>query len=693
MSVTLEKLLEHLPAGAEGPELLDVAAPNIRYVGGRREDFVEPALSIEIGDLDSAQAVVISAPAAVGKTMLAEHLALSSGAPLWNLAGFLLGDHFAIGTLVKAHGQGGLSDVLARLREGSFAVVADALDEARLRVSFDAYTAFLGDLAEQVLEGSTPGRPPFVLLARAETAELATEWLAESGITVAGLTIDFFNREQAHDFVDRQIEASGKDPAQDGLARAKQAIFARALALFDVSADEKDWPSEACRFLGYAPVLVAISRYLVETGNPQHIVEQFSDDQRPEGLWELLGTLIEGILEREQQKFIDGFRERLGAEPAAKESWAELFGPAEQREWLLHHLLGIDPPEIDLPAELEGTYRTEVQGWLPQHPFVGATQGSFASPVFEDYLYAQALLADNPLAKAGVRERVADASYRPTEMLARFLFAAGGPDAWLEIADLPALYESLAAAKEAGEKMSLRVSDGEGGLEATIALGSQSIELKLLGDSSPICFNRRLGRASIDVEEHRVKLGQEGKPFELGPNVTLRAPEIVIAAKSMLIRDSHEEGCEVVLAADSVSVDEAQLRIDGAVQKLKVRSEQKLTYPMVGHRIDVEDEEPLGQPELDAAKVLFRLLSFFKSEGYEGLGAHAEPIDRRARGNQRFGEMLSYAMSQVLISKEKKIYRLHPETLGLDFLKVRVHSITRETADFLRDFTSDQVPA
>ncbi len=623
--------------------------------------------------------------------MLAEHLAHRSGAVFWDLAGFLLGDNFAIGTLASAHGQTVLGDVLERLKQGSFAIIADALDEARLRVSFDAYVAFLGDLAKLTLKGSTPGRPPFVLLARAETAELAVEWLRESEVAVAALTIEFFDREQAHDFVNRQIAAADHDPREGGLARAKQAIFAQALTLFGVDADAEAWPDDARRFLGYAPVLVAISRYLVETGNPQRIVEQFTGNEKPEGLWELLTTLIDGILKREQQKFLEGFRDSLDADLATK-AGHELFAPDEQRDWLLHRVLGTAPPELRLPTELEGVYRTEVQGWLPEHPFVGATQGAFASPVFEDYVYAQALLGNNPQAKEGVREKVVAASYRPTELLARFLFATDDWNKQLEVADLPSLYESLAAAKETGEEMWLQLSDGEGELEVAIDLGAKNIELSLLDDGSPISFTRQLGRASIELAEHRIRLGNEDKPFEIGPEVTLNAPEIEIAAESLLVRYNDEQDGAVILSAESILVVPPQLRVDGGGDGLKIRSEGTLTYPLVNHRIEMDVPEHLEQAEIDASQVLFRVLGFFKSEGYEGLGAHAEPIDRRARRNQRFGEMLSYAMSHDLISKEKKIYRLHPEVLGLDFLKVRAHIITSETAGFLQRFASEQTP-
>ena len=81
-------------------------------------------------------------------------------------------------------------------------------------------------------------------------------------------------------------------------------------------------------------------------------------------------------------------------------------------------------------------------------------------------------------------------------------------------------------------------------------------------------------------------------------------------------------------------------------------------------------------------------MGFFKSEGYEGLGAYAEPLDRRAGQNERFAQMLAFARDRKLITKQGRIYQLHPELIGLDYLKLRAQIVPRDAHAFLQDFVA-----
>src|SRR6266508_599169 len=102
MADSLDVLLRFLPQTGDSPTLRPEIEPRIRYVTDSRPEFVEPPLSLDPGGLDESKAVVVSAPAAVGKTMLAEHLALNTGGSLWDLGQFHVGNNFAVGTLAQA---------------------------------------------------------------------------------------------------------------------------------------------------------------------------------------------------------------------------------------------------------------------------------------------------------------------------------------------------------------------------------------------------------------------------------------------------------------------------------------------------------------------------------------------------------------------------------------------------------------
>ncbi|HEX2052004.1 MAG TPA: hypothetical protein VHJ34_15410 [Actinomycetota bacterium] len=695
--MNVQTLIEALPGVEDRPALQDSAGRDIRYVDIGRSEFVEPPLVIEDGELETAQAVVVTAPAAVGKSMLAEFLALRTSGVLWNLGGFHVGNDFALGALARAHGASSLGAVLTRIHDGSFLVVADALDEARLRVSFDAFVAFLDGVFEQFLARATPGRPPLVLLARRETSEFAADWLGEAGrgAAVASLRIDFFDRAGAEEFVNRQLQSKDRDPTNPNLVAARDAMFAQILSLFGVDGASPNWEGDARKFLGYAPVLVAMGRYLASGGNPKRLAEQFAHERTPEAMWQFLLTLVIDILEREQQKFVQGFRESAAsaAVPPTFLDWSAVFAPHEQRAWLLSEALGTEPPNVTVPREIEAEYRAQVREWLAEHPFVGGRRGEFASPVFEDFVYAEALTEGQLDERAAVRRRVADASYRPTEMLARFIFTRAAGHGEADAEDLPALYESLTAGEEQpGRLAELDLTD-EGGLQAAVRLGSERFELPLNTGGAPIVFIRHLGRASVQLQDHSVKLGVSGRTFEIGPDVAIRAANIDIAAESLVVRRGTEEAANVVLSANTIFASDPVFRVVHGSEGLRLRAAQSLRYPLVQFAIEDEETIPaLGADELEAAQVLFRLLGFFKSEGYGGLGSYAEPIDRRAGQHARFARLLSFAQERGLVTREGAIYKLHPDVVGLDYLKVKAQIVSNDAARFLHDFVRADTP-
>lgn len=386
VSSILEEFVSALPA-VSSPPPLDPACPvGIAYVSQRRPTFVEPTLALT-GDrpADQAQAVVVAAPAAVGKTMLAEEIAHRTGGILWNLAGFHVGDHFSIGTLAKSHGPANLSQVLNQLASGAFLIVADAIDEARLRVPFDGFTAFLDDLAAQVAAVAPRGKPSIVLLARRETAEFTADWLSDSSIAVAQYSIEFFDEKRALEFIDKQLASPRRVPAPGPLIEARNAMVRQVLKV--LGAEDKGWEHEAVRrFLGYAPVLVAISRYLADDGNPYALAQELRADETPDAIWRFLVSLLDGILLREQEKFVNGFKEKVAAKAGGTgfEDWGSLFTREEQCSWLVNLGRSGATPKVRISRDLEDDYRSAVRDWLTNHPFIGASPTEFAGPVFEE---------------------------------------------------------------------------------------------------------------------------------------------------------------------------------------------------------------------------------------------------------------------------------------------------------------------
>ena len=142
-----------------------------------KRQFVAPALS-EVTPVEKGRTsvVLVSAPGAVGKTMLAERIAVEKHSPIWNLGAVQVGHDFATGTVAGTFGDDLFSTVTTELREGRRVIVFDALDEARLRAGEANFEGFLDGIADRF-------RPPRakVLLGRKETVDWAALWLNDKG--------------------------------------------------------------------------------------------------------------------------------------------------------------------------------------------------------------------------------------------------------------------------------------------------------------------------------------------------------------------------------------------------------------------------------------------------------------------------------------------------------------------------------
>jgi hypothetical protein len=142
-----------------------------------------------------------------------------------------------------------------------------------------------------------------------------------------------------------------------------------------------------------------------------------------------------------------------------------------------------------------------------------------------------------------------------------------------------------------------------------------------------------------------------------------------------------------VLSGRVVHATDPRVQIARGGDRLKIVAGEPLRWPLTEYRLPPDGTPPpLTEAEREASQLLFRLGGFFKSEGYGGLGYYAEPIDRRAGRNERFGQMLKYARETGLVSQDGKIYKLHPDTIGLDYTKIKAHVIPDEAIPFLRAF-------
>lgn len=452
----LSAFIAQLPH-VEAPLPLSNEPHGVTFVPKEDPRFVEPILS-ELLPLQAGltSVVVLSSPAAVGKSTVARHIAYTTQAPLWDMAGVGVSTGSFTGVIVRAFGASAAVDVFQRLEQGTMLIVLDALDETDLLSGAEDFESFLTDL-RHYCEQPRP-RPCLVLMARPDTSVLISVALEERSIPYAHYQIDFFDLPSAELYVRKALGVRGR--TSPVYQEARDLLFNYMYQLL-APAEVDPWRDHDVRaFLGYAPVLEAIAKYLDEP-NPKtsvNLLESEQESLRRGGghvAWSLLTRIIDYLLLREQrEKVVPALKSALGtvATRIGWNSWDDLFRPDEQCQRVLLSILELRRQRSfveGLPPELRAPYEERIEATLPNHPFFGA-KGRFANVVFQEYLYARYLLGAEPL-RSAVRQRLRRPDYLPTPLLGHFILSMAPlveAESLIDGADVGFLYESLTARAE-----------------------------------------------------------------------------------------------------------------------------------------------------------------------------------------------------------------------------------------------------
>jgi hypothetical protein len=310
-----------LPTYRGNPLREENADPSFYFHPHEPEGYVWPDIRSRNGN-ERAHVVLITAPGAMGKSVAAQAVANSLNASYVDLSRLTVGNHTFVGLLTRVLGWSQAPTFIEKLRSGENSVIMDALDEAQLRSGRDHTIAFLEDIA-QILLGSIPAGQ-IVVFGRPDSMETAYLAFTEAQISVNYLSIEPLTYTQASELIDftldrkvsegRPYEVHRTHPTP--MADLRSAVFldiAKALGAAESSVD-KYWP-QVEGFLGYPPVLLVLAERLA-VENPaaekSKLEAQTTSQSIRRARGELLQEIIEGILDREQQKFSRQIAPALG---------------------------------------------------------------------------------------------------------------------------------------------------------------------------------------------------------------------------------------------------------------------------------------------------------------------------------------------------------------------------------------------
>ena len=453
--MTLTELLTFVPLGNSPP----VSTPQggVRVPRDGNPSFVEAPLR-ELTPIRPGETsvVLLSSPAAMGKTTLAQELAHRQQATLWQLAQISVGSATFTGTVQNLYGADA-STVFDQVASGQHLFVLDALDETKTR-SPHGFDDFILDVS---LRMKAPrAAPTLVLLGRTETVEWVELLLDDDSVPYAHYAIDFFDRQGAIDFIALRLDARRAEDGRQSIhglspfRKVRDQVFDLVYRILGEAESGDPWETEAVQsFLGYAPVLEAFVDFLDDT-NPTDLAAQVRSlvtafeqgDASARDRWRFLVRIVDNLADRESRKLVDPLREAHATTPW--DGWHKLYGADEQCARVLERTVGpaagpLVPVHV-VPDPIAGAYDSAVQAHNDEHVFVG-TRAGFANVVFQEYLYAWALTHGDDRLREAVRAHIRSVRYLPSPLLARFMlhFSESESDRQLSGQDVGLLYDSI----------------------------------------------------------------------------------------------------------------------------------------------------------------------------------------------------------------------------------------------------------
>lgn len=616
------------------------------------EAFVPPTFRI-VEPSEESVITLVSARGATGKSTVARQLSAETKKPLWCLDDDLNVSADALDSKLRRYLDGGDPDTWADEVAGA-AIIIDALDEARIRVSGRSWDEFITSIIAAGHRGLR-----FVLLARERVLEDVWLSFSDGGLEPCWLEISHFDREQRQAYVDSQVRAKGGDPSTEKYAEARDAVMA-ALEGTVVGPD-----SEA--FVGYAPVLDAVVALLAKA-NLMAVKNSFTTESYDRRSVSVLVRVLTSLLKREQRKTAK-FVEQLGLDDSLA------YAPDEQLAWLAHELLSADPPALDwCPVGARAEYADHLRPFLEDHPF--RSENHWSSPVFSAYVAAQRF--GDPAIRESLRS-VGDAT--------GLLFEFVSHDGQTELIDewqFAALHASLLAAEWhdveavvalAGDAPADEIASATGEL---ILLSDEKMErradfelvfekatqLKIMGPTASLAVDLP-AKVTIDSGQSSVTLGPDCyiRCAELqirGDNVQIlrraQSPqERLVEEASVTLEATMRFSCEAALSATSVDSFE-----------LHVSDEQRLPYPWVSY---VRPLEPVvTEPDQRAARFLGRLMSLVRRHGRKEMAV----FDKKLEGVQSikggdFKQVLAELENMGVVSVEGSLIVLRDDWVAHRF--------------------------
>lgn len=639
-----------------------------------------------VGDVENAKIILISAPGAVGKSVMARELSNKTGAIYLDLSqASTIAGNYLIGGLANM-------EILDEWKNNTAGLVIDSLDEARLRVTQNSFEDFLNDVHNLSLKNSNP----IVIFGRVGIIEETWLILSHSHkVNCPVFDIEFFNENEAASFVLESLNSLSQSNSSNNdykhLASSlrdhypiyKSSIYEIVESLKKVSGNE------STRFFGYAPVLDAVSKVVGTISNPSRISDEMSNILSGE----LLLNICKAILEREQIKLTTQLPEKF--EPFKD----GLYTANEQLNRLACQLLNVNSisPLSILTSDLVSVYDDAVNSMLPQHPFLDGAGRKSASSVFEACILSHALESDNSnLAKAASNYCLSGRS-TPNPFLFDFfieiLSDKTPPKINSEYVGL--LFDSALAKLKKSDSATLIVNENDDlSLNLEFILNENNIfkEIEFSSDGcGTLLLGSKVGNVFINAESSDVEFSTNDQ-LELFAPVSITCDNLIIHSEKIIVKSVNGDitNTSVILEAKSLKNDNpVNVPIVRPGTELYVSWPSSEAFPWSAFSGKFSNDQSSGRIA-DTLRVFRRIVMAFRSHSKGRLARLQDKVNHARMLRDIDGRtLLAKLIVDGVISAESHMYYLEPNKLGsitgASFLDVNKKNYSGKTIDYIKN--------
>ena len=675
-----------------------VRSESFRAYTERNNKFISPILSIQSPtngkdvNLKESQILLISAAGATGKSELVKQLSVDMSCPVIDLGKTdVVAGNSLTGTIFKNLEIRDAATFLERIKEGQAILLIDALDEGYQKTNTQGYFDYLKDLVEML-----PGKgTPFVLFGRTNAVELAALYFEECKIRTSIIQIEPFTIEKAKEFIDKQI-GSESIVYQEKYRETRDYIINSIGGFFKDQHAIKNKQYE--HFIGYAPVLLAISTFFKEeVTNYQKTLEDLKKTNAQE--ISLVLDIVEQILVRDkEQKVKPNLLVRItkGRQPNfISQVFEKAYTPEEQCARVLYTMLQEEYKYKPINDEhFNQEYTKGLKDWIIEHPFLNGRKPS--NIVFESYILARLISIKE---YKDMVYRYLKENYTNSYMFFYIYHELNKESKALELSLLPYLNASIKAldTKNNYYLMSLVSEKAETGTAEVFFEGSNeqmtSYEYKVnFKEDEEIVFTSSMSDITIDAP---ITLRLAGNKIDITSPTYLCCKKIKICVDEINICNREPES-KVVIEPDEMIVATDTGNYPTICNNEKVGNHLvviypgRVEYPFSQYAVEDYKKNARLTPEMrDAYQKLRRTLIMFRSHSKGKLAKIKAKIDNRIGKTDIGKKVIDSLLKKNIIYQDKQMYIINntamDKFLGVKFDGIRTCVMSDAILLFLED--------